>query len=372
MVLSRRPLTAALVVTLSALAFFGWGATAAQAADPPPSTTTAYGPSDPVVAGDSFTIMVIVDASGGSLPSGTVTLFEGDTQIGEPQTLTSPPVVNFTVQSGAAGEHQYRAVYSGDSEYTSSESDLTTVDVVPANRPVPTITIVPQQEPTSTFDSISLVATVSGPGATPTGLVDFTIDSFPFPSTQELADGTATFSQRGLGPGEHTVEVHYRGDQNWNVASADATFHVAEPAITLTDPSGTPVTSLAAGDSVVVHGTGFPANTPFTVELHSTPVTLASGTISGSGTFDQLVTIPADTAAGNHTIAVELGGTVFGEVNAAIAVTAPAAVDPAASVSSSSSLAATGTNPEPWALAALMLIVIGVTGIAWRRAHARR
>jgi hypothetical protein len=56
------------------------------------------------------------------------------------------------------------------------------------------------------------------------------------------------------------------------------------------------------GGSLLVTGSNFVPNEGITLTLHSTPVTLATTTASGNGTFSVTVTIPSDTTPGTHTI----------------------------------------------------------------------
>ncbi|WP_341579836.1 hypothetical protein [Microbacterium schleiferi] len=56
------------------------------------------------------------------------------------------------------------------------------------------------------------------------------------------------------------------------------------------------------GGQVVLSGGGFGPNETVQIELHSTPVVLASIPASATGTFSTTVTIPAGTAPGAHTL----------------------------------------------------------------------
>ncbi|SDQ27558.1 Membrane-associated phospholipid phosphatase [Curtobacterium sp. UNCCL20] len=67
----------------------------------------------------------------------------------------------------------------------------------------------------------------------------------------------------------------------------------------LTAPKGT---SVAAGGSLALAGTGFTAGSSLQVVLHSDPVTVGTLTVAADGTVSGSVTIPAGTATGAHTI----------------------------------------------------------------------
>nr|WP_246286138.1 HtaA domain-containing protein [Microbacterium pseudoresistens] len=66
--------------------------------------------------------------------------------------------------------------------------------------------------------------------------------------------------------------------------------------------------AVAQGGSVTVSGSGLPAGTQVSVELHSDAVLLGSGLVGADGTFSVQGTIPASTPPGAHTIVVTGGG----------------------------------------------------------------
>jgi hypothetical protein len=61
-------------------------------------------------------------------------------------------------------------------------------------------------------------------------------------------------------------------------------------------------TTVPPGGSITVSGQGFGANEPVNVDLHSTPVLLATPQTDANGTFTTTVTIPSNTPMGTHTI----------------------------------------------------------------------
>ncbi|MGO2519093.1 MAG: fibronectin type III domain-containing protein [Microbacterium sp.] len=87
--------------------------------------------------------------------------------------------------------------------------------------------------------------------------------------------------------------------------------------------------SVVAGGEVTVSGSGFAADASLALELRSTPVQLGTATTDAEGAFAATVTVPADTAAGAHTLAVILAD--GSEVTAELTVTAAAGggTDPA-------------------------------------------
>ena len=103
---------------------------------------------------------------------------------------------------------------------------------------------------------------------------------------------------------------------------------LATPAVTV-EPS-----TVEAGKTVTVKGTGFAPESSVTLTLHSEPVEVGTATADENGAFSAEVTVPANTEAGDHTVVAESGTPVV-SATAPLTVTAPAApaADPSASPS---------------------------------------
>ncbi|SDL76776.1 MSCRAMM family protein [Microbacterium azadirachtae] len=143
--------------------------------------------------------------------------------------------------------------------------------------------------------------------------------------------------------------------------------------------------SAHAGDTIAVSGSGFVPGEPVSIELHSTPVVLASVKADESGAVAATVTLPADTALGAHEIV--LTGSYSGTTGAtALTVVAPgggpvtepggatggAASPSGAGASSAAQLAATGSDlpSGEMGLAALLLLAGAVLVRIRRRQQA--
>ncbi len=85
------------------------------------------------------------------------------------------------------------------------------------------------------------------------------------------------------------------------------------------------LTSVAAGNDVVVSGTNFPVNTPLTFKLDSAAISIKSGATATTtaGTFTTIINIPTTITAGAHTITATAG---TGTATATFTITASAAV----------------------------------------------
>lgn len=94
------------------------------------STTTALsGSPNPGAVGQNVTFTATVSSATSSMPTGTVSFFDGSTQIGS--AILSSGVGVFVTSSLAAGSHVIAAVYSGDSNFNGSTSSSLTETVSP-------------------------------------------------------------------------------------------------------------------------------------------------------------------------------------------------------------------------------------------------
>jgi hypothetical protein len=156
----------------------------------------------------------------------------------------------------------------------------------------------------------------------------------------------------------------------------DAPVQPVDPTISLD------AATVAAGGTVAIEGSGFPAEAELAVELRSTPVRIGTIAVDATGAFRSTVMIPRDAVAGQHTIAVILPD--GREATAAITVT-PArgtggtggadtgsASGSSGSSGSPGSLAATGGGSVWMLVTAASVLLLGGGALALRRRVARR
>jgi LPXTG-motif cell wall-anchored protein len=102
--------------------------------------------------------------------------------------------------------------------------------------------------------------------------------------------------------------------------------------------------------------------------LHSDPIVLGTATATASGTLTITGTIPFSTPAGAHTITIALASDP-NAVLASIPLTVVAAA--ATTAATSGNLAATGGSDwQPWAYGAGILLALGAALMIWRRRSA--
>jgi uncharacterized repeat protein (TIGR03803 family) len=177
----------------------------------------------------------------------------------------------------AAGTYTYALTCGGQ------ESGFATFVVASAGKATPTVAMSATPNPATVGQVVTIHATASGSGATPTGTVSFIYNSRTLVSLP-LASGTATFSPStaGLPAGNYTLTASYSGDANYNAAVSAGyavTLNKAAPAIAL---SATP-NPAAVGQTVTITATasGSGAVPTGTVVFKYGSLTLASVALSG-------------------------------------------------------------------------------------------
>jgi hypothetical protein len=172
----------------------------------------------------------VVPSSGIGIPTGTVTLMDGGTAIG-----TNPLVFGitaFSISSLPVGSHTITAVYSGDSNYLGSTSNIVNQKVHYDTTTVLTSSV----NPSISGQQVTFTAKVTGAnGGTPTGSVNFSDGSTIIGSGTLNGSGIATFATSTLSIGSHSITASYSGDANYDVSIGNITQVVnAKPIPTVT------------------------------------------------------------------------------------------------------------------------------------------
>jgi hypothetical protein len=219
----------------------------------------------------TFTVMVSPVAPGAGIPSGDVTFYDGSITLGT-ASLDGTGTAIFTTSSLAVADHMIFASYAGDGNFNANTSDLLDLTVSPADTAT---ALASSANPSALTQSITFTAMVSavGPGSgTPSGAVQFQIDSVNFGSPVTLVEGKATSdSISSLSLGSHTISASYSGDGNFNASNA--------PDLAQTVQKDDTTTSLV----MTVNPSVFGQSITYTASVASVPP--GSGTPSGSVTF---------------------------------------------------------------------------------------
>lgn len=251
-------------------------------------------------------------------PTGTVQFFDGTAGIGTVTLSGSTDLATLTLNSEAAGTHNYSAAYSGDAHYASLTTSAATVTVT-ALASSSQLTVSPSQAAQGA--AVTLTAAVSSTaGGTPTGEVNF-FDGVSLLGSVELsAGGVAALNVTTLPVGSGSLTAVYQGDADYAGSTS------AIETVTITNA---PTTTLLTASSTAIN-----AGQPVTL---TATVSGGAGTLSGAVTFldgtatlgtvslnaDGTATlVAASLAAGTHSIAASYAGAGAnpGSVSSAIAI----------------------------------------------------
>src|SRR5262249_24017977 len=149
------------------------------------STTTLTSSLNPALVGQTVTFTAIVANASGTavVPTGTVTFLDAGASIGS-GTLTGGSGT-FSTSTFTQAPHTITASYSGDNNFSSSDSTAITQSVLLASA----TTVSSSLNPTLFGRSVTFTATVTGTGGTPTGTVQFIIDGSAFGAPVTLSSG---------------------------------------------------------------------------------------------------------------------------------------------------------------------------------------
>ncbi len=274
------------------------------------SVTSAPNPS---VFGQSVTLTATVTASapGAGHPSGTVTFFDGATNLGT-GAVNGSGIATLATSSLAVGAHPtITGQYGGDASFNGSTSSAHAHTVEKANS---TTNVSAAPNPSVFGQSVTFTATVAAsvpgaPGAgSPSGTVTFMIDGAPAGGAITLSGGVATYATSTLAVGSHNVSATYSGDGNFNGSAASSINQAVNKANTTTTVVSSlnpaPVTKLitfTATIAAVAPGAGTPTGVvTFTID----GVTVGTPMLSGGVAIYSTSALPV----GPHTVSATYGG----------------------------------------------------------------
>ncbi|MHB1555994.1 MAG: beta strand repeat-containing protein [Isosphaeraceae bacterium] len=183
------------------------------------TTTTLVSSANPALIGSAvtFTATVAPVSPGTGTPIGSVTFFNGSTQLGTANLAEG--VGSYTTTSLPAGTSSITAVYSGDANYKVSTS-APLIQTIAAG--AAQITVSASNPNPFALQPITLTAIVSaGSGlGTPTGSVTFSTASGTTLGTATVNNGTATLSAVNLPIGAQAITAAYSGNSSFLAADS--------------------------------------------------------------------------------------------------------------------------------------------------------
>jgi len=229
----------------------------------PAATTTRFTSSpNPSVFAKAVTLTATVSASN-SVPSGTVTFYDGTTVLGSAQTGGSGQAA-LVVTALAGGSHSLTATYAAGGNWLGSTSAIRTQTV---NRGSSTTTLTSSVNPSSVGQAVTFTAAVTSTGAVATGTMQFREGSTTLATVNLDSTGQATFTTSALAPGNHTMRAVYSGNGNFQSSTSSSRIQTV---------NATTTTSLTSSRN--------PSNLGQSVTFTAT-VTAVAGTPTGTVTF---------------------------------------------------------------------------------------
>jgi hypothetical protein len=288
------------------------------------STTTAVTTSGSTFGGSVTLTATITPIYAGTV-TGTVWFYVGSTSVGRttPSSNTATLILNATAaNSFALGANSITATYSGDTNYTGSNSLASTLTLTATTTTAVTV----GSSSIALGSTQSFTATVTSAGGTPTGTVTFSVGGIS-QSPVTLSGGTATLSSiapttaNGFTVGTDTVTATYTPATGsyFNSSSNTNTFTVTAPAYTIT-PASSSVT-LTPGNSTTVGVTltssGFAGSISWTATPSSGLITVSpssgTATLTANDPASISLNIGASSSATNRhpRLPWTIGGGVF-------------------------------------------------------------
>ena len=182
------------------------------------TTTTLTSSANPASPGQTINFNLGVTST--NLPlSGNFTLTNNGT------TLATLPMTNyaasFSINNLTAGAYTITATYSGDASHLSSSA--TVVQQVNATGAKSSSTTMTSNQSTAgaiVGQPVTLNATVTGTGGTPTGNIFFLDGASIVASGQVSSSGTVSVTTSSLAVGTHSLIAYYDGDVNFAASSS--------------------------------------------------------------------------------------------------------------------------------------------------------
>ncbi len=266
------------------------------------TTTTALTIApNPALVLTPITFTANVTSNGGA-PTGSVNFLANGIVIGT-ATLNASGVATFTTSALAAATYSVTASYTGDANNAVSTSSPVSL-VVSLATTATALTVAPN--PALVGAAVTMTATVTGNGGTPTGTVNFIANGATLASAV-LTAGVATFTTSTLAPGNYSITASYLGDPADSPSTSAAITETVGliPTITSLGSSTTagPTPQVVLVATVLNNGTGVAPTG--TVSFMSGTTLLGSATLDSSG----VATLTPNLTAGvNYSIVATYAG----------------------------------------------------------------
>ncbi|MGO8696305.1 MAG: beta strand repeat-containing protein, partial [Limisphaerales bacterium] len=282
-----------------------------------PSTITIASLQNPAPSGSVVTFAATVAGSGG-VPTGNVDFYDGTSSLGIVG-LNGLGVAVFSTSALSVGgsPHAIMAVYGGDSAFGGSTSSVLSQVISNFSVAPSAITVSSSQNPAPVGSMVSLSATVSGAGGTPTGTVVFFDGNNDLGSETLNGLGVASLSTSALSASgsPHAITAVYGGNSAFGGSSSSVlsqiitNLSIGASSIMISSSQNPALPGSAVTFIATVSGSsGVPAGT---VNFFDGANSLGTGTLNNLG-VTALSTAALSTGGSPHAItAVYAGNSYF-------------------------------------------------------------
>ncbi len=256
----------------------------------------------------TFTATVTPSSQGPTAPTGTVTFYDGNTNLGT-ATLGNGPL-SITTANLVLGDQTITAVYSGDSNYGGSQGTMD--QTVQSDQIATTTTLTSSANPSVFGQSVTFTATEKpnpSAGGNSGGTVTFTDGSTTLGTIDLNSQGIATFTTATLAVASHTITATYNGNQYYLGSYASLTQVVNQDGTTTTVSSSVnpsvygQMVTFTATVAAASPGSGTPTGT---VTFTDGGTTLGTGNLNSAGQATWTTTSPL--SVDTHTITATYNG----------------------------------------------------------------
>jgi CSLREA domain-containing protein len=277
----------------------------------PSATVELFSSANPSVYSQpiTFTVNVVANSTGLSVPSGKVTFMDGTSKLATLALVDGSATL--TTSSLTAGRHNLMAIYSGDATFTGASSsvvNLTVSQAMTTNRLMVTPSPATANQPVTLTATLAAIAPAS---AIPVGTVTFRDGTLTIGTARLNAAGVATLQTSWLSVGAHNLTAIWFGDGN-NIGSTSSA--VTETINPISFLSTTTLVSSNPNPSTYGQFVTFTATVTGTGGNPSGTVTFLDGTTKiGSAVLmnGQATLTNSKLSAGSHNITAEYGGDAF-------------------------------------------------------------
>ena len=204
-----------------------------QVLDVDPASVAVTSSVNPSTTGSPITFSVTV-SSGGSTPTGQVTLLDANIPLGTAQ-LAAGGLASFTTSTLTSGQHTITVAYAGDTSNSSAVSSPV-LQLVKDVQAATTTLIASSASPAIAGSSLQLTASVAvSTAGSGTGTISGTVAFVEGPNTLGTADivnGNATLSLTTLDAGTHAILAVYSGDAHYAQSTSAPLREVIQTATT--------------------------------------------------------------------------------------------------------------------------------------------